>query len=343
MSGRGGGVVVRAPNHLGDLVMALPAIRRTGGADVLALHWLVPLLEMAREAEPESAGIRDILALERGVRGTLDAARRLRQRRYDLGLVLPPSISSALIFALGRVRRRRGFPTDARRALLTDLVPLPPEGSHRATGFVAVAGGPATERPRAVLPVPARDQARWRAIAGAPEGPLVGVAPGSNAPSRRWEPERFAEVVQRLVRRGIRVVVFGGPGEEGLMRFVSGGRALEVGGAPDLPLLAAGLADCAVALTNDSGPMHVAAAVGTPVVALIGPSDPRLTGPLGDHHVLLVAKELGCLPCGRNVCPRSGPGSHLPDAENECMRLLSADRVEAAVLGQLARHTTRGG
>lgn len=335
--------IVRAPNHLGDVIMALPAIRASGGADVLALRWLTPILQMVREAEPDGAGVREILPLERGTSGLLRAARRLRARRYDLGLVLPPSLSSALIFALGGVRRRRGFPTDARRLLLTD--PLEPlgAGAHRATGFMAVAGARTADPPTPVLGIPERTRERWSALAASSDGPLIGISPGSNAPSRRWPPERYAEMVRRLSRRGLRVVVFGGPGEEDLVRFVSGGLATEVAGRPDLPLLAAGLADCTLALTNDSGPMHVAAAVGTSVVALIGPSDPRLTGPLGEGHLPVLADELGCMPCGRNECPRSGPGSRLADAENECMRLISVARVEAAVLGQLARHTTGGG
>lgn len=338
-----GSVVLRAPNHLGDVVMALPAIRATGGADVLALRWLLPLLDMAREAEPEQAGIRDLLPLERGSRGMLAAARRLRGRRYDVGIVLPPSISSALLFAMAGVRRRRGFPTDARRFLLTDALPPLPDGSHRATRFMTLVTGAVAERPTPILPIPPRQHDRWRAIAGAVDRPLVGISPGSNTPSRRWDPERYAEVVRRLRRRGVGVAVFGGPGEEDLVRFVSGGLALEVAGAPDLPLLAAGIASCDLALTNDSGPMHVAAAVGTRTVALIGPTDPRLTGPLGMGHVLVLAADRDSAPSGPHDAPRAGHGPRLPKVENESMRPISVDQVEDAVLGQLLRQPQRGG
>lgn len=319
-----GGTVVRAPNHLGDVVMALPAIRATGGADVVARRWLIPLLEMARDAEPDAAGIRGIVPLERGTRGLLDTARRLRHHRYELGLLLPPSLSSALLFTIGGVRRRRGFPFDARGFLLNDPVQPPPPGEHRAAGFMLLVTGVA-ERPTAVLPVPERERERWRAEVGGLDGPVVGISPGSHAPSRQWDPENFAEVVRRLTRRGIPVVVFGGPGEADLIRFVSGGRALEVGGRPDLPLLAAGLEQCALALVNDSGPMHVAAAVGTPTVALMGPSNPRLTGPLGEGHVLVRAEQ------------------RTPATADDLMSLISVDRVEAAVLGKLAGQPTRGG
>lgn len=336
--------VIRAPNHLGDVVMALPAIRASEGADILVLRWLVPLLEMAREAEPEAAGIRGILPLEKGTRGMLRAARLLRRRRYATGVLLPPSISSALLFTMGGVRERRGFPTDARGPLLTRAVQPPTPGTHRAAGYLRlVTGSEETSPPSVSLPVPDRQRERWSALVAESNDTLIGVSPGSNAPSRRWPADSFAALVRRLCDRGLRVVVFGGPGERELIDFVAGGRALAVGGTPDLPLLAAGLGACDVVVTNDTGPMHVAAAVGTSTVAIIGPSDPGLTGPLGTGHVLVSAGALPCLRCGSNECPRSGPGTRLNSAENECMRLVSVTDVESAVLGVLTHQPIRGG
>jgi ADP-heptose:LPS heptosyltransferase len=159
----------------------------------------------------------------------------------------------------------------------------------------------------------------------------VGVFPGSNASSRRWAPERFAETVRRLAAAGYEVVVFGGPGEEALSREVAGDAALDLGGRTDLPTLAAGLAACRAVLTNDSGPMHLAAAVGTPVVALFGAGDPRETGPLGPGHRVLRHPELGCVPCRKNVCPRAGRGTFLREAARECLGLIGVDEVLAAV------------
>jgi ADP-heptose:LPS heptosyltransferase len=337
--------VIRAPNHLGDVVMALPAIRAAGGADILALGWLVPLLEMAREAEPVAAGIGDILPLTRGGRGMLRAARVLRSRGYERGILFPPSMSSALLLAAGGVRERRGFPTDARRLLLTDAVDPMPEGTHRAAGYMRLVGRDAPQvRPPLAVGVPPRQRERWRGIAGTGDGDtVIGISPGSNAAARRWGGDRYAELVRRLAGKGLRVIVFGGPGERELIERVAGDYALPVGGTPDLPLLAAGLADCSILVTNDSGPMHLAAAVGTRTIALIGPSNPALTGPLGDHHVLLHARGLPCQPCGRNECPRTGPGTRLAVAEDECMRWISVGEVEAAVLHALTREPARGG
>jgi heptosyltransferase-2 len=126
-------------------------------------------------------------------------------------------------------------------------------------------------------------------------------------------------------------VVFGGPGEEALAREVAGGAALDLGGRTDLPTLAAGLASCRAVVTNDSGPMHLAAAVGTPVVALFGAGEPRETGPLGPGHRVLRHAALACVPCRKNVCPRSGRGTFLQEAARECLGLIGVDEVLSAV------------
>lgn len=331
----GTGTVVRAPNHLGDLVMALPALAAAGGADVLVARWLAPLLETAREAAGEGAGFRRVLPLDRGAGGLLRAAGEVRRGRYERGILLTPSFSSALVFALGRVRRRRGTPTDSRAALLTEPVPRIEGRAHRAAAYWALVTG---ENPAAPpvprLAVPARERDRWRELAGPAGAPTVGIFPGSHASSRRWDADRYAGLARRLAGRGLRVAVFGSPAERELTAAVAGGHALDLGGRTDLPLLAAGLAECALLVTNDSGPMHLAAAVGTRTVSLWGPGDPAVTRPLGDGHLLLRG-DLPCIPCTKNRCPRSGTGYRLPDAERECMRMIGVGEVEAVVGARL--------
>ena len=135
-------------------------------------------------------------------------------------------------------------------------------------------------------------------------------------------------------------MVVGAAGERGLTAEVAGERGIDLGGRTDLPLLAAGLAECELVVTNDSGPMHLAAAVGTRTLSLQGPADPELTRPLGEGHVLLWGGELPCVPCVRNECPRTGPGYRLPTAERECMRLIEVDTVEEALSLRLSRHLT---
>ncbi|HEY8485274.1 MAG TPA: glycosyltransferase family 9 protein [Longimicrobiales bacterium] len=329
-----GGLIVRAPNHLGDLVLALPALEAAGGADVMVLRSLSPLLELA--------GLRGrILPLDRGARGFLAAARRLRRGRYERGVLLPPSFSSALLFAAGGVAERRGTATDGRAVLLTEPVdPAELAGCHRSVAYFRLVTGRLPARPLVPhLPVPEPFLARWRELAGAASRPVIGIFPGSKASSRRWDLTRHAELARRLAARGARVVVFGGPEERELTAVVAGDWAFDAGGRTDLGLLAAGLAACDVLVTNDSGPMHLAAAVGTPTISLWGAGDPNVTGPLGEGHLILRHPELPCVPCVKNECPRRGRGYVLEEAERECLRLIQVADVEAVLE---ARGTLRG-
>ncbi len=317
--------VVRAPNHLGDAVMALPALRAAGEADVVALRYLTPLLRMAGLPG-------EVLSLDRGARGFVSAARTIRARRYEQGVLLTPSLGSAALFAVGAVRRRRGTSTDSRGALLTEPVARGTlAGLHRAAAYYTlVVGERPSYAPAPVLPVTDEAHDAWRAVAGVPEAPFVGIFPGGNAPSRRWEPDRFAAVARALADDGLRVAVFGGPAERALTAQVAGTWATDVGGLTSLPALAAGLAECSLLFTNDSGPMHLAAAVGTRTVSLWGAGDPAITRPLGANHELVRHPELPCVPCVKNECPRRGQkGYVLADAENECLRVITPVEARA--------------
>lgn len=334
--------------------MALPALAAAPEADVLVARGLVPLLGLVPgfgmvadgegapgegEGEARPGARRRVIPFDRGWRGTARAAGALRRGRYGRGVLLTPSFSSALVFTLGGVPERRGAATDGRRVLLTD--PVEPEalaGLHRAASYVALVTGRAPERPPVPrLVVPGALRARWREVTGLADGPVVGIFPGGNASSRRWDPERFAAVARRLAGEGARVVVFGGPSERGLAAEVAGDVALNVAGRTDLPLLAAGLAACDLLITNDTGPMHLAAAVGTATISLWGAGDPAETGPLGEGHVLLRRPDLPCAPCVRNECPRRGRGYILPEAERECLRLVEVSDVVAAIESRGAR------
>jgi len=301
--------IVRAPNHLGDVVLALPALR-AAAADVLVLASLAPLLQLA--------GLPGrIIPMTRGAFGAIAAARSLRAARYQRGVLLPPSFSSALIFALGGVASRRGTDTDGRRLLLTDAVTVGSlRGLHRAARYMVLVGSAVAEG--AVL-IPRLDIPRPKH-----EGRVVGVFPGGNAPSRRWEPARFAELVRRLAKRGDRVVVFGGPAERELTARVAGEVAVDLGGQTDLAQLAAGIASCDLLVTNDTGPLHLAGAVGTPTVSLWGAGDPAVTGPLSASHRMLRHPELDCVPCTKNDCP-------LAVDRYRCLTLITVDDVEAAI------------
>lgn len=317
-------------------MLALPALEASGAATVVARRFLLPLVELA--------GFRGAMVpVDRGASGILAAAGQLRPTRHARGILLTPSLSSAIVFALGGVAERRGTATDGRRLLLTDPIDPPaPTAQHRASLYHMLVTG---ETP-AVPPVPrlAVDGAlreRWRALAGRHADGAIGIFPGSNASSRRWPAERFAELARRLAEAGHAVVVFGGPGEEALSRSAAGEAALDLGGRTDLPLLAAGLSSCRLVVTNDSGPMHLAAATGARVVAIWGAGEPRETGPLGAGHRVVRHEALPCIACRRNVCPRHGRGTYLPDADRECLALVTVDEVLAAADTGLRDHGGR--
>ena len=318
-----GRTIIRAPNHLGDLILALPALEAAGDADVMLPGGLAPLLTMARKSGR-------VLQLDRGVSGYARAVRGLRNARYESGVLLPPSLSSAVVFALGAVRERRGADTHHRQLLLTSVVTREElTRFHRAAQYYfLVTGSPPAHPLVPRLPVPEQLRSRFRALL--PESfskRLVGVFPGSNAPSRRWPANRFRDLVARLTADGSDVVVFGGPTERALSAEAAAGGGLDLGGRTDLGLLAAGLAACDLVVSNDSGPLHLAAAVGTRTVSLWGAGNPAVTGPPAGPHGVIRHPELYCVPCVKNVCPRHGHGVFLPDAHNECMHLITVDEA----------------
>lgn len=312
-------LVIRAPNHLGDLVMALPALHEARPDAVIAPKGLESLIELA--------GFRPI-AYETPLR----TAKHLRKLGFERGILFTPSFSTALTLALGRVRERRGTNTDNRGFLLTNKVDAGLLAhTHRSAVYWLLAAG---ELP-AARPVPSLAIASGlkhefeKLLPGGHAQKRIGIFPGSNAPARRWGAERFAELVRKLTLDH-QVVVFGGPDEKELTRAVAGDVAIDLGGRTSLALLAAGLASCDFVVSNDSGPLHLAAAVGTRTVSLWGAGDPARTGP-PPGHVVLRDRRLPCLECVKNQCPRSGPGYILPDAYMECMQLIPVDDVLTSV------------
>jgi heptosyltransferase II len=332
--------VIRTPNHLGDLIMALPALAAAPAADLVVAAWLAPVVALL-----ERPG--RVIPFQRGRRGMLQAARALRRQRYATGVLLPPSFSSALLFRLGGVRRVRGAATDARRLLLSDAVARERLlDRHRTALYMELVTGAAADAPLTpVLPLPSelidRWQTQWRRETAAARLPLsegaavAGIFPGSNASSRRWDVQRFAGVARGLAARGVRVLVFGTAREAELTREVAGDVALDLGGRTELPVLAAALSACDILVTNDSGPMHLAAAVGTRTLVVSGPADTRETAPGGPGHVYLQRLDLPCVPCVRNECPRRGAGFILPEAERECLRLIEVPDVLTAAQSML--------
>lgn len=345
MSGDGPRAILAVlPGWVGDVVMATPALR--------ALRRAWPDAHLIVEGKPhavallaEGAQFDECLpGPPRGVRATLGRARELRARRVELAVLLGESERAALAPFLARVPTRVGHARGAlRRAMVTHALERPRDPGGELLAFSMIerylrvtraAGAPDAgtgmevavgDRSRGAL------APRLGAAGIRPDDRLVTLVPGASfGPAKRWPAESFAHVARGLLdRHGLRSVIAPGPGEEGVAQEIAamaGGAAITLSDPPlTLPELAALLERSALAVSNDTGPRSIAVALGVPVVAVLGPSDPRHT----DHHLerqrVLVA-DVECRPCGLKVCP----------IDHRCMTRVTPDQVLGAAGSLLA-------
>jgi heptosyltransferase-2 len=275
--------------------------------------------------------------------GQLQIARRwrlttlLRDRGYRTALVLPRTWKAAIAPALAGIPERVGFVGVARFGLvnqwrwgekalprfidknaalaLPDKAPLPPEW------------------PVPQLRVPAGEAARWRETRGLGTGPAVALAPGSMGASKRWT--YYPEAARLLAEHGLNVWVIGGPGEKALAHDIvaSGGARVHDLTSTDLRNGILAMASASVAITNDSGLMHIAAALGTPTMGIFGPTSPYLWAPLNGLAATVQTKtQLSCQPCQRTVCRMN---------DHRCMRDIAASDV-VEIAQNVLRQTVAG-
>lgn len=308
-----GGSIVIPPSWLGDAVLSLPAIEalgRLGPVALLAHPRVHPLFALVNGHERLEAFAGSALSTR-----ALRQAAALRALRPERVIVFPRSFSSALRAATLGAPRRIGIAGGARAALLTDRVRLPWRARSRHIaeefGAVAVAAGaaPPADVPRVSLgeDLIAAGRFALRERGAPPDAPLVALCPGAAfGPAKRWFAERFAEVARRAAQSGAVPLLLGGPADRDVSsevaRQTGGARLVDLTGATSIAVLAALLSLSRVAVVNDSGPMHLAAAVGTPVVALFGSTNPDWTAPRGEGHAL-IRHPVACSPCYRRTCP----------------------------------------
>lgn len=335
-------IVVLSPNWLGDAVMALPAIadlrRRFASAHlaVAARASVAPVFELAD-------GVDDVVTLRwkgrvfdrAGLRADADA---LRGAGFDAAVLLPNSLASAWLVRRAGVPERWGYAADYRSPLLTRSVPKPGGSRHMAryyqhlTESLGASPGPM----EAVLTAAPADVAEAHTLLTARgwDGvrPIVALAPGAAyGHAKRWPPERYAALVSALVlEHGATCVLVGAPVDAGATRIVremasreAQPRIIDVAGATTLRTLAGVLALAVACVSNDSGAMHLAAAVGVRVVALFGPTREKETAPLARaaRPATLLIHEVFCRPCMLRECP----------IDHRCMTGLDPARVHAAV------------
>jgi heptosyltransferase II len=329
-------ILVIGPNWIGDAVMSTPTLAnlRRGvpkaKIDLLVPRSVGPLFE--EHPHVDRVLIRDD---HQSWPARLTQVLALRQHRYGAVVLLPNSFRSALYAWLVGSPIRVGYATDGRRWLLTHPVSAVNAGEplHQVEAYLRLVGAlglPVVGQfPILAATVKAETTAErlWSAHGLGHDDPVIGICPGAAfGPAKRWWPGRFAALADRLIAEGgLRVVFFGSAQEIALVERIRASMAHEavsLAGQDALDSFVALAARCAVMITNDSGAMHIASAVGTPVVALFGPTDPRRTAPMSAHTTVL-HHDLPCSPCFRPTCPY---------ADHPCMRLIAVDDVYRAVL-----------
>ncbi len=335
-------IVIRAPNHLGDCVMALPMINEAReaypGAEITLM---VP--ENLADLFVVNPSLDNILELKsehvHGLMAVVKVKELLSPHEFDVGYILPPSFGAAAGFKLAGVKERIGYIADGRRMLLTKplALPTPINAEHRSELYFNLLRRGADSDIEFVNPKMFQDDLQversMRLLLGygveATDNYAV-IATRAVAESRRWGTERYTELIWRLVsEKGLKVVLVGSDADrehnDEIIEQVGSEDVVNLSGRTSLRETAAIMSHANVFVGNDSGPAHLAAAAGCPVVVLSGADDPSATSPITRRKELLYLDHLECISCVKNKCP-------LKDDEHmQCMTGISVDMVMAAV------------
>ncbi len=322
-------IIVKGTNWIGDVFLSMPAVYSLSNIfpdAVVDIALKRPLGDLVRG----SGAVRSVLDYDATLSGELDLVGRMRAARYDLGVIFPRSLHAALLVYLGGVQRRIGYGADGRSLLLTERVRRTPQvrAVHQSEYYrhlVSALGDPGPLIPPRIAPDPG--ETGWvdgfLLAQGYTGGPLFGINPGAAyGGAKRWRPDRFAAVADRLVKEfGGRAVILGGRDDMAIEREVAGfmrSEPIRAAGSTTIKRLISLIARCTLFVTNDSGPMHIAAALSVPIVAVFGPTNPDTTSPMGPAAI--VWHEFDCSRCLLRSCP----------IDHRCMESITADEVYGA-------------
>lgn len=323
-------IIVRMPNWIGDLVMATPVLvdlRKAFPDATITAMCRTPLCELLKEEK----AIDELYCFTKPSNQFLrredlrNIIAKVEDGKHDVGILLTNSFSSAWWFWQGKVKRRIGYAAHLRRLLLTDSVPYVKE--HQVLVY---------KRLLMTLNVPISDTAPRIIVTekevkeskellyqrGYRDGKkIIGINPGAAyGSSKCWPADRFRALALKLLKETDATIVFFGDSSTKAICHGLPERVINLAGVTKLRELACLIKDCDMFVTNDSGPMHIAAAFGTPLVALFGSTDDMLTGPYGQSESV-INKRVECSPCFKRKCP----------IDFKCMNLISVDEVAEKV------------
>lgn len=330
-------IIVRMPNWVGDLVMATPVLADlkkafpTASITAMCKKPMCELLEKDEAVDEVFCFARAKNEFSRRV-DLRDIIAKIDVGKYDLGILLTNSFSSAWWFWQGKVKRRIGYRAHFRRILLTDPLSMPKEKMHQVVKYKRILeplGIPVSQTtPRLYLGDEEIDESKELLYQrGYKKGKkLIGINPGAAYGSAKcWPKERFRELAMKLLlETDAYIVFFGDTKTASLVKEIAGGlpeRVINLAGVTSLRELACIIKDCSILVTNDSGPMHIGAALEVPLVALFGSTDDEATGPYGQKENV-VNKRVKCSPCMKRVCP----------IDFRCMKEISVDEIVERVL-----------
>lgn len=335
-------VLIRFPNWIGDIFMALPVL------DIARKLW--PDAEIGVQVHDRGRAILEghpaVTRLHPvpgggGIAWT-DAIDGIGGGRYDMGVLLTASFSSAWNFFLAGIPRRVGWSGEGRRSLLTHAIGRPDRRTPLVSQYQSILRHLGYEGPAMkmgyVPPEAARLAAeKWLGSRDVSGRDLVALAPAASyGPAKRWPESSYRELTRRLAEEhGLAVIVLGSGVEESTLAAVCGEtrHAHPSAGELDLPAAAALMSGCRLMIGNDTGLLQMARAVGTPVVGLFGSTSPAWTGPDPDEGEV-VTLELSCSPCFQRECP-------LPAGRLACLTEMTVEQVESAALRRLGREKAR--
>jgi len=325
------------PNWVGDVVMATPVLEDVRGAFPNASITAMcrrPLSELLEQDE----AIDELFSFEKGSHEfsrrdySRDIIAKIEAGKYDLGILLTHSFSSAWWFWQSKIKRRIGYRGHFRSLLLTDPLTPSREKIHQVLRYKRLLeplGIPISGTlPRLYLREnELRESKELLYQRGYQRGAkLIGINPGAAYGSAKcWPPERFrALAMELLLQTDAAIVFFGDANTASLVKEISQGlpeRVIDLAGVTSLRELASIIQACTVLVSNDSGPMHIGAALRIPLVALFGSTDDEVTGPYGQPNSV-VNKRVACAPCMKRVCP----------IDFRCMKQIEVNEVVERVL-----------